>query len=103
MIPTYKASITFVKQTKNNMHEQRLAERFSIDDRNQVDIILKRFRKDARGNLSYVKKDALELLTYFQKYIDPDVSNNIFGCGGCAKKIINQMQLIAKQWQNQII
>ncbi len=82
------------------MHEKRLAERFSIDDRNDVDIILNRIRKDARGRYMYNRSDAMELLIYFRRYIDPDVPDNIFGCGGCATKIITQMFKIQNEWLN---
>ncbi len=82
------------------MHEKRLAEKFSIDDSNEVDIILSRIRKDARGRYMYNRDDARLLLKYFRKYIDPDVPDNIFGCGGCATKIIVQMFKIQKEWLN---
>jgi len=82
------------------MHEKRLADKFSIDDRNAVDIILSKIKPDARGRLMYHRSDAMDLLDYFRKYIDPDVPDNIFGCGGCANKIINQMKKIQKEWLN---
>jgi len=100
VMPIIKSSISFVKKTENNMHEKRLAERFSIDDRNEVDIILSKIKPDARGRLMYQRNDAMDLLQYFRKHIDPDVPDNIFGCGGCATKIINQMFNIQKEWLN---
>lgn len=100
VLPITKFDIKFVKKTIGNMHEKRLAERFSIDDRNDVDIILNRIRKDARGRYMYNRSDAMELLIYFRRYIDPDVPDNIFGCGGCATKIITQMFKIQKEWLN---
>jgi hypothetical protein len=101
VIPIPKFEIKFVNETTNNMHEKRLSEKFSIEDRNEVDILLAQMKCDARGRLSYQREHAKQLLNYFRKYIDPNVPDNIFGCGGCAIKMIKQMQNIQKQWQNQ--
>tara|TARA_R110001592_G_scaffold268231_1_gene534438 strand:+ start:139 stop:453 length:315 start_codon:yes stop_codon:yes gene_type:complete len=99
-IPIPKFQIKFVKKTTNNMHEQRLAERFSIEDKNDVDILLAQIKFDARKNLIYQREHARQLLLFFRKHVDPDVPDNIFGCGGCAKKMIMQMFKIQNAWQN---
>ena len=100
VIPIPKFEIKFVTETKNNMHTKRLSEKFSIEDRNEVDILLAQMRRDARGQIAYQREHARQLLGYFRKYIDPDVPDNIFGCGGCATKMINQMFKIQNEWRN---
>ena len=101
VLPITKFEIKFVKETKNNMHEKRLSERFSIEDKNEVDLLLKQIQRDARGNLIYQRETAKQILLYFRKHVDPDVPDNIFGCGGCATKMLNTMFKIQHEWQNQ--
>jgi len=100
VIPIPKFEIKFATETTNNMHEKRLSERFSIEDRNEVDILLAQMRYDVRGRLSYQREHARKLLLFFRKHVDPDVPDNIFGCGGCAKKMIDTMFKIQREWQN---
>ena len=56
--------------------------------------------RDLRGNWQIPRKNGLELLVYFKKYVDSNVSQNIFGCGGCAKRMVDFMFNIFQIWQS---
>lgn len=98
VIPIFKKSK--FDETQGNKTMKDIAENVSIDDRNDIDIILKKFGRDARGNLLWSRQNARLILPYFQKYIDPNIKDNIFGCGGCATKVINKMFRLQREWQN---
>jgi phosphotransacetylase len=87
------------EQTKHFTMKE-IADKVSIDDQNEIDNLLKKIRKDARGRFMYNKKDALAILPFFNKYIDAKVGKNIFGCGGCVNKIMNKMFELQKEWRN---
>ena len=88
------------KLKKQNSKMKDIAEQVSIEDMNAIDIALSKIKKDARGRFMYSKHDALALLPFFNKYIDPKVGKNIFGCGGCVDKVMNKMFQLQKEWQN---
>ena len=98
-IPIYKKTIFDVMENKDDEN----AAKFDSIDRQAVENLMVQFiqNKDARGQWKIPRKEGLELLVYFRKYIDPNVRDNIFGCGGCAKKMVEYMFTIYKKWQNQ--
>ena len=100
VLPIYKKSIFDVMENKDNEN----AAKFDSVDKQAVQDLMVQFIKgrDARGQWQIPQKQGKELLIYFRKYIDPNVRENIFGCGGCAKKMVEYMFMIYKKWQNPI-
>ncbi len=98
IIPIFKKS----KFEKMDNKKQTIAEEISSEDKEQICLLIEKFikHKDARGRWQIPKKEGRELLVYFRKYIDPKIKDNIFGCGGCAMKMVNYMFDIYKIWQN---
>ena len=99
VIPIFKKNTIIENKTKQQMKD--IAEKIPLEDKIQIDNILNKIKKDARGRIVYTRNDATAVLVYFQKYIDPKVKGNIFGCGGCAQKMLNTMFNLQKEWQNQ--
>ena len=97
-IPIYKKSIF----EKMGITHQDIANKIKPKDRVQISILIERFikHKDARGNWQIPRKEGMELLPYFQNYVDSGARSNIFGCGGCATKMVNYMHEVYKIWQN---
>ena len=97
-LPIYKKSISHKMTTR----QIEIANEISATDKKEISRMIQVFLqyRDARGNWMIPKKNGLELLPYFKKYVDPKVTNNIFGCGGCAKKMVDFMFNIYKIWQN---
>ena len=79
-----------------------IATEISKKDKEEISRIMKLFirHRDIRGNWIIPRKHGLEMLPYFQKYVDAKVTTNIFGCGGCAKQMVDFMFNIYKVWQN---
>ena len=98
-LPIYKKSIT----TKMGQRQIEIASEINAKDKIEISRMIKVFIKhrDVRGNWIIPKKNGLELLPYFKKYVDHKVTNNIFGCGGCASKMVEFMFNIYQIWQNQ--
>tara|TARA_R100000655_G_scaffold24_2_gene145 strand:+ start:15315 stop:15623 length:309 start_codon:yes stop_codon:yes gene_type:complete len=99
--------IPIFKKTKfetMNKDKQTIADDISIEDKEQICVLMKQFikHKDARGRWQIPKNEGRKLLVYFRKYVDPKIKDNIFGCGGCATKMVNYMFDIYKLWQNPI-
>ena len=99
-IPRYKKSIT----DKMTPRQIEIANEINAKDKKEITRMIKVFlqHRDLRGNWMIPQKNGLELLPYFKKYVDPNVTTNIFGCGGCAKKMVDFMFNIYKIWQNPI-
>tara|TARA_R100001244_G_scaffold43228_1_gene38823 strand:+ start:7305 stop:7616 length:312 start_codon:yes stop_codon:yes gene_type:complete len=99
-LPTYKKTIF---DTMGNKQTEFIANTITPEDRKDVERLMKLFikYKDARGNWKIPNKEGKELLVYFQKYVDRNARPNIFGCGGCAKKMVEYMFSIYRLWQNQ--
>jgi len=98
-LPIYKKSKFDEMENKQN----QIAKDITSDDRKEITRLMVRFikHKDARGAWQIPRKEGMQLLPYFQKYVDPNTKGNIFGCGGCAKKMVDYMFSIYKIWQNQ--
>ena len=98
-IPIYKTNI--FEKMENKQHE--IADSISLDDKIEIQRIvgILRKRRDARGNWAIRNDVGRELLVYFRKYVDPNIKDNVFGCGGCAKKMVNFMNDIYNIWLNQ--
>tara|TARA_R110000751_G_scaffold220154_2_gene322840 strand:+ start:322 stop:642 length:321 start_codon:yes stop_codon:yes gene_type:complete len=99
----YKKNLNIETQkTKQQMSQlKEIAENISLDDKIQIEKFLQKISKDARGRFNYNRGDATNLLPFFQKYVDPNVKGNIFGCGGCVVKMLNTMFELKKEWQSQ--
>ena len=99
-IPIYKKA----KFEKMNKDKQTIADEILIEDKEQICLLMEQFikHKDARGRWQIPQNEGRKLLVYFRKYIDPKIKDNIFGCGGCAIKMVNYMFDIYKLWQNPI-
>lgn len=99
-IPIEKKTI-FDKMGKNKHIE--IAESISPKDKKDIQRIMNLFNdnRDARGRWSVNEKIGKELLVYFKKYVDSKASSNLFGCGGCAQKMVSYMNLINDTWRNQ--
>jgi len=99
-IPIYKKNI--FDKMKNKQNE--IADSIPLDDKIEIQRLVGSLRKkrDARGNWAIRNDLGKELLVYFKKYVDPNVKENIFGCGGCATKMVNFMNNIYNIWQNQM-
>jgi hypothetical protein len=80
-----------------------IANKISVEDKKEIKRLMQMFNKhrDARGRWQVPKNTGLELFAYFKKYVDPKASPNLFGCGGCAQKMVTFMADINKIWQNQ--
>jgi len=80
-----------------------IANTISGEDKEEIQRLMLLFKKhrDARGRWKVPQKTGLELFAYFKKYVDPKASPNLFGCGGCAQKMVTYMADINKIWQNQ--
>lgn len=100
VLPIYKKTIFDVMENKDDEN----AAKFDSVDKQAVQDLMVQFIKsrDARGQWQIPHKQGKELLIYFRKYIDPNVRDNIFGCGGCARKMVEYMFKIYKLWQNPI-
>ena len=98
-LPIYKKSIS----DKMTPRQIEIADEINAEDKKEITRMIKVFLKhrDLRGNWQIPQKNGLELLPYFKKYVDPNVTTNIFGCGGCARKMVDFMFNIYKIWQNQ--
>lgn len=98
-LPIYKKTIF----DKVNNRQVEIANEINATDKKEITRMIKVFlqHRDARGNWQIPRQNGLELLPYFKKYVDANVTNNIFGCGGCAKKMVDFMFNIYKIWQNQ--
>jgi hypothetical protein len=95
VIPIYSKKLNIVKQKTdekimNNI--QKVAENVSLSDQLEIEKITNQINYDARGNIQYSRNQAKNLLPYFQKYFDPNVSGSIFGCGGCAQRLVKTMK-----------
>ena len=99
-IPIYKKTIF---DTMGN-RKQEIAEEIEPRDKVDVSRLIEMFlrKRDARGRWEIPQKEGMELLVYFKKYVDPKASNNIFGCGGCAAKMVDYMSEVYKLWQSPI-
>lgn len=80
-----------------------IANQINHEDKQDIKRLMKLFNKnrDARGRWNVPKNYGLELFAYFKKYVDPKATPNLFGCGGCAQKMVTFMADINKIWQNQ--
>ena len=98
-IPIGKKDI-FDKMDKS---KQTIAESINESDKTEIKSLIRQFiaHRDARGNWQIPNKQGRELLVYFKKYVDPNATDRLFGCGSCAKKVVNYMYDIFKIWQNQ--
>lgn len=98
-LPIYKKN----KFEKMENKDVQIANNISLQDRKEIKRLISEFlrHRDARGNWVIPRKQGTELLHYFKKYVDPNVSTNIFGCGGCAKKMVEYMHKIYMIWRNQ--
>jgi len=83
--------------------QTEIADQILGEDKKEIQRLMKLFisRRDARGAWQIPRKEGNELFVYFQKYVDPKATPNIFGCGGCAKKMVDFMFSIYRIWQNQ--
>ena len=99
-IPIYKKTIFDAMGNK----QIEIADKINETDRKDIErlVVLFMNARDARGNWTIPRNEGLELFKYFQKYVDEKASPNIFGCGGCAKKMIEFMVSIDKIWRSQI-
>ena len=99
-IPIFKKA----KFEKMNKDKQTIADEILIEDKEQICLLMEKFikHKDARGRWQIPQNEGRKLLVYFKKYVDPNITDNIFGCGGCAIKMVNYMFEIYKLWQNPI-
>ena len=99
-LPIYKKTIFDKMENKQTV---LIANTITSEDRKDVKRLMELFvrNKDARGGWQIPNKEGKELLVYFQKYVDKNARPNIFGCGGCAKKMVEYMFSIFKIWQNQ--
>jgi hypothetical protein len=103
VIPIYKKPLNIDerKNQKRNMeHAQIIAEKIDLEDKLKIEGLVSQCKKDARGRIQYNRSVAQELLPYFQKYVDPNVKGNIFGCGGCVSKMMNLFFELKKYWLN---
>ena len=100
-IPIYKKT-KFEKMIKKD--KQTIADEFTLEDKEKVTDLIEKFMKnrDARGRWNIPKTEGRQLLVYFKKYVDPKIKDNIFGCGGCALKMLLFMVDVYKLWQNPI-
>jgi len=98
-LPIYKKTI--FDKMENKLTE--IATAIAPDDRPEMERLVKLFvqHKDARGNWQIPEKEFKELLVYFQRYVDKNAKPNVYGCGGCARKVVETMFSIVKLWQNQ--
>tara|TARA_R110000824_G_C15058626_1_gene662178 strand:+ start:235 stop:546 length:312 start_codon:yes stop_codon:yes gene_type:complete len=99
-IPIYKKTI-FEKMGIEKQTE--IANKITIKDRDDITRLMKLFdgNRDARGRWNVPEKYGKQLLIHFQKYVDPKATTRLFGCGGCAQKMVEYMFGIYKIWQNQ--
>ena len=99
-IPIFKKTI-FEKM--GNKRTTEIANKITIKDQNDIVRLMKLFNahRDARGRWNVPQKHGKELLVYFKKYVDPNATTRLFGCGGCAQKMVDYMFEIYKVWQNQ--
>jgi len=99
-IPIYKKTIFDTMKNR----ELEIAEKIPQEDKDEICRIMSQLisHKDARGAWTIPNGLGMELLVYFQRHVDPNAKSNIFGCGGCAKKMVGFMERIYKLWQNQI-
>ena len=100
-IPIYKKA----KFEKMGIKKQtEIANKITIKDREDIQRLMSLFsqHRDARGRWTINEKYGHELFVYFKKYVDTNAKLNLFGCGGCAQKMVNYMFGINKIWQNQI-
>ncbi len=102
VLPIFKKTIFDEMENKKITH-QTIADSISSDDKQDVIRIMKQLiaHRDARGNWNIPKKQGLEIFEHFKKYVDKNAKPTLFGCGGCAKKMVNYMHQIFKIWQNQ--
>ncbi len=102
-IPITKKTI-FDKMGKNKHIEiaDYISEN-SVEDKKEIQRIMKLFEqhRDARGRWQVDQKVGNQLLVYFRKYVDGNASSNLFGCGGCAQKMVSYMHTINNVWRNQ--
>tara|TARA_R100000734_G_scaffold19138_1_gene18450 strand:+ start:18429 stop:18734 length:306 start_codon:yes stop_codon:yes gene_type:complete len=99
MIAGIKKHRKFEKTKLSPMEE--IAEKVTLEDQIELQTLMTKIRKDARGRFMYSQKDALALLPLFNKYIDSKVGKNIFGCGGCVTKVLQKMQQLNQLCRNQ--
>tara|TARA_R110000824_G_scaffold307292_1_gene494804 strand:+ start:309 stop:632 length:324 start_codon:yes stop_codon:yes gene_type:complete len=95
VIPIYSKTLNIVRQKTNQKimnNIEQVAETISLDDQLEIEKITNQITNDARGNIQYNRTQALNLLPFFQKYFDKNVTTSIFGCGGCAKKLVRTMK-----------
>ena len=96
--------LNYKKTIFDSMDQRKIdiAKKINSKDKTEISRLMERFikHKDARGNWQIPRKEGMELLPYFQKYVDPNARSNIFGCGGCAKKMVDFMFQIYKIWQS---
>ena len=99
-IPVYKKTI-FDKMSKHKLLE--ISNKISSIDKKDIIRIMELFNKhrDARGRWNVPEKHGKELLVYFKKYVDPNAKTSLFGCGGCAQKMVSFMFQIYNTWQSQ--
>tara|TARA_R100001443_G_scaffold89091_1_gene95531 strand:- start:556 stop:864 length:309 start_codon:yes stop_codon:yes gene_type:complete len=99
-LPIYKKTI-FDKM--ENKHIE-IADKINFKDKEEIKRLMKLFNRhrDARGNWVINEKHGRELLVYFKKYVDSSATTRLFGCGGCAKKMVAYMNKINNVWQNPI-
>ena len=97
-IPIYKKTIFDTMENK----QTEIADKIIQVDKDEICRIMSQLisHKDARGQWKITNTLGKELLVYFQRYVDPNARSNIFGCGGCAKKMVGYMEKIYNIWQN---
>lgn len=99
-LPIYKKTIFDTMKNK----QLEISEEINEADRKDIERLMGLFVKNrtARGQWQIPRQQGMELLPYFKKYVDNKVSPNIFGCGGCATKMVDYMFSIYKIWQSPI-
>tara|TARA_B100001094_G_scaffold333070_1_gene408307 strand:- start:1892 stop:2212 length:321 start_codon:yes stop_codon:yes gene_type:complete len=103
-IPITKKTIFDKMGTNKHIEIAKRIQDNAPDDKKEIQRIMKLFARsrDARGRWSVNESVGRELLVYFRKYVDGTASNNLFGCGGCAQKMVSYMNQINNVWRNQI-
>lgn len=98
-LPIYKKTIFDTMENK----QTEIADKIVQEDKDEIYRIMSQLiaHKDARGQWKIPSNLGKELLVYFQRYVDPNARSNIFGCGGCASKMVEYMEKIYYIWRNQ--
>ena len=99
-IPIYKKTIFDTMENRQTEIANKICNEDKLEIQKLMDLFIS--NKDARGSWQIPRKQGMQMLPYFQKYVDNGARSNIFGCGGCATKMIDYMFSIYKIWQNQI-